>query len=56
MVGRIFQQTDQSFRGPMAGINLAHGWKGRKGPVAGARWTERAADEIQEMGTPGHTD
>lgn len=56
VVGRIFQQTDQSFRGPMAGINLAHGWKGRKGPVAGARWRERAADEIQEMGTPGHTD
>ena len=41
VVGRIFQQTDQSFRGPMAGRNLAHGWKGRKGPVAGARWRER---------------
>lgn len=56
VVGRIFQQTNESFRGPEAGINSAQGWKGRKGPMAGARWRERAADEIQEMGTPGHTD
>ena len=44
MVGRIFQQTDEAFRGPEAGINSAQGWKGRE-----ALWLDRGGENEQQM-------